>query len=212
MTQPPTPEEIRAAEREHDFLNDLGKRLIDGAMRDAQETMKALLLINSGGAVALLAFIGAVVSKGFVRLEDLTPLMSSIVWFMGRNSFSRIHCGLGLSNQYIVFPRQFTNAQDLETSLPRTDNAIETRESLGALPQLVCCYNCGCFTFDVCLRSLFCKLSDHRIWKSHPWKLTPASPFPLNRNVHVPLRVALEAPQPPLEAQDRLIGLDVAAA
>ncbi len=79
---PPTPEEIRAAERQHDLTNDLGKRLIDGAMRDAQETMKALLLINSGGAVAILVFIETVISKSATPLKDLAPVTLTISWFL----------------------------------------------------------------------------------------------------------------------------------
>jgi len=39
---------IRAAERAHDLTNDLGKRILDAAARDAQEAMKVALLINGG--------------------------------------------------------------------------------------------------------------------------------------------------------------------
>ncbi|GEM_PF-2621010 len=84
---------IRAAERAHDLENDIGKRLIDGAMRDAQEVMKALLLLNSGSAVALLAFIGAVVSKEIDSLGDLKPIIYCISWFLVGTVFAALTAG-----------------------------------------------------------------------------------------------------------------------
>jgi hypothetical protein len=53
----------RAAERAHDLANDLGKRLIEASTRDAQEAIKVVVLVNSGAAVAILAFIGTLASR-----------------------------------------------------------------------------------------------------------------------------------------------------
>ncbi len=53
---------IRAAEREHDLTNDIGKRLLDASLRAAQEAIKIAFLINGGAAVAILAFIAGLAS------------------------------------------------------------------------------------------------------------------------------------------------------
>lgn len=71
----------RAAERAHDLVNDKGKRLIDAATRDAQEAIKTALLINSGAAVAILAFISSLASKPNVALADLKPITNCLYWF-----------------------------------------------------------------------------------------------------------------------------------
>jgi hypothetical protein len=47
---------IRAAERQHDLSAEFDKRLTEAATRDAQESIKLIFLINSGAAVAMLAF------------------------------------------------------------------------------------------------------------------------------------------------------------
>jgi hypothetical protein len=79
------PQEIkrRAAEREHDHQNDLGKRMLDAAARDAQEAIKVALLINGGAAVAILAFMGSLVApKGGFTLAELKSVGNSLYWFV----------------------------------------------------------------------------------------------------------------------------------
>jgi len=72
----------RAAERAHDHSNDLGKRLVDASARDAQEAIKVVLLINGGAAVAILAFMGSIVSKGGYSIAELKSVSHSLYWFI----------------------------------------------------------------------------------------------------------------------------------
>jgi hypothetical protein len=73
---------LRAAERAHDLVDDLGKGLRDASTKDAQEAIKLLLLINSGAAVAILAFIGSLASRSGVTLANLRAVINSLYWFM----------------------------------------------------------------------------------------------------------------------------------
>jgi hypothetical protein len=68
----------RAAERQHDRIDDLDKRLTEASTRDAQEVIKVVLLINGGGAVAILAFIGALASRTGITLANLKAITSSL--------------------------------------------------------------------------------------------------------------------------------------
>jgi hypothetical protein len=73
---------LREAERAHDLVNDLGKRMTEAACRDAQEAIKVALLINGGAAVAILAFISTMGRNGF-SLPDLRAVSNSLFYFAG---------------------------------------------------------------------------------------------------------------------------------
>ena len=78
---PPTIEQKqRAAERQHDFVNDLGKRLVEAATRDALEAIKIVFLLNGGAAVAVLTFISSISSRS-TNHSALKPLLDSLYWF-----------------------------------------------------------------------------------------------------------------------------------
>jgi hypothetical protein len=74
---------MRAAEREHDLNNDIGKRLIDASLRDAQEAIKIAFLVNGGAAVAILAFIGDLSSRNGITFAELKPITNVLYWFSG---------------------------------------------------------------------------------------------------------------------------------
>jgi hypothetical protein len=73
----------RAAERGHDVENEIGVKLGEAAVRDAQEAIRAALLINGGAAIAILAFMGAMASKGGVSLIELRGIAKSLYCFTG---------------------------------------------------------------------------------------------------------------------------------
>jgi hypothetical protein len=72
--------EIRAAERAHDSETAFGKIANDHAVKAGEEVVKAVILINGGSCVAMLAFIGTLVSKELLapsQIEEITaPLFS----------------------------------------------------------------------------------------------------------------------------------------
>jgi hypothetical protein len=71
----------RAAERQHDQVNDLGKTLTEAYVKDAQEAIKVILLINSGAAVAILAFISTIAARSGITLTNLKAVTNSLHWF-----------------------------------------------------------------------------------------------------------------------------------
>jgi hypothetical protein len=74
---------LRAAERQHDLNSDLSKRLVEASTRDAQEAIKIVFLINSGAAVAILAFIASLAARSSTTLPNLKAVIHSLYWFIG---------------------------------------------------------------------------------------------------------------------------------
>lgn len=69
----------RLAEREHDRNAENGVKQVLAAIEAGHHALRAILLINGGAAVALLAFIGAIASKEGV--SSVADLAASIQWF-----------------------------------------------------------------------------------------------------------------------------------
>jgi hypothetical protein len=55
---------LRAAERAHDFVHEYGRRMAEAAGRNATETTKVALAINGGSAIAIMTFLGAFAKDG----------------------------------------------------------------------------------------------------------------------------------------------------
>jgi len=102
---------LRSAEREHDLTNDVGKRLLDAAVKDAQEAIKVVLLLNSGSAVAVLAFIGTVISKNVFSLGDLQSVVNTLYWFFGGT------IAAGFTSACAYFSNRFYSSAHFYTSL-----------------------------------------------------------------------------------------------
>jgi hypothetical protein len=79
----------RAAEREHDLVIDRGTRLTEASTRDTQEAIKLVLLINSGAAVAILAFISTLASRSGITLANLKSVTNSPIG-SPKKVFSRV--------------------------------------------------------------------------------------------------------------------------
>jgi hypothetical protein len=72
----------RTAEREHDRLREHGNNLNEGAMRDAQAAIRVLLAINGGAAVAVLAFVGGLKTRGDLSIDQLHLMTKSLRYFV----------------------------------------------------------------------------------------------------------------------------------
>lgn len=79
--QPEYEANLRAAERAHDQANEAVHRLNEGAMRDAQAAIRIVLVINGGSAIAILAFVGSLVSKGYL-IPQVSGIIASARWFV----------------------------------------------------------------------------------------------------------------------------------
>jgi hypothetical protein len=72
---------LRAAERAHDQANEALHRLNEAAVHDAQAVIRIVLVINGGAAIAVLAFVGSLVSKGY-SIPQVSGIISSASWFV----------------------------------------------------------------------------------------------------------------------------------
>jgi len=55
--------QIEEAQRAHDTLDNFSLSINDSTIKSAEAVLRTCLLINGGAAVAILAFMGAVISK-----------------------------------------------------------------------------------------------------------------------------------------------------
>src|ERR1700680_3543351 len=72
---------VRAAERAHDDEKEFGAAANNAAVKGAEEAIKAALLINGGGSVAMLAFIGTLVSRDVLSAAQLTTITRPLLCF-----------------------------------------------------------------------------------------------------------------------------------
>jgi hypothetical protein len=70
-----------AALRVHDRESDFWKTNNDAAIKSGEEAIKALILINGGSSVAMLAFIGTLASKDQHTSQQIATLARPLVWF-----------------------------------------------------------------------------------------------------------------------------------
>jgi len=70
---------VAAAEKAHGIETEFGRAANQAALNSGTETLKALLLINGGSCVAMLAFIGTLATKDRVPSEMAPPLISFAV-------------------------------------------------------------------------------------------------------------------------------------
>jgi hypothetical protein len=70
------------AQREHDLLREHAIKINEAAATSANQALRTALLINGGASVAMLAFIGGLVSNGKVLVgSQLATLAAPLVWF-----------------------------------------------------------------------------------------------------------------------------------
>ena len=72
---------VRAAERAHDDERDFATAANAAAIKNAQEAIKAVILINGGSSVAMLAFIGTLVSRDFLSPSQMADITKPLMWF-----------------------------------------------------------------------------------------------------------------------------------
>jgi hypothetical protein len=72
---------VRAAERAHDIETEFGATANTAAAKNAEEALKAAILINGGSSVAMLAFIGTLVSRDVLSSEQLANITKPLLCF-----------------------------------------------------------------------------------------------------------------------------------
>jgi hypothetical protein len=84
---------IRAAERAHDVSNEFARGANQAAISSGQEAIKALVLINGGSCVAMLAFIGTLASKSLLTSAQITQVIRPLFFFGGGIAAAMVAAG-----------------------------------------------------------------------------------------------------------------------
>lgn len=74
-------EERRIAEREHDIAIGRTRAIEEAAIIQLNNALRALFLLNGGAAVAILAFLGALVDKNKIGQAELVVVARTLIWF-----------------------------------------------------------------------------------------------------------------------------------
>lgn len=70
------------AERNHDMVTDYGNRVNGAVAETSHNTLRALIIINGGAAITVLAFIGQIVSSDKLKVSaTLADVTTPIIWF-----------------------------------------------------------------------------------------------------------------------------------
>jgi hypothetical protein len=72
---------VRAAERAHDTETEFSRAANAATIKNAEEAIKAALLINGGSSVAMLAFIGTLVSRDYLTPVQIAEITKPLIWF-----------------------------------------------------------------------------------------------------------------------------------
>ena len=73
--------EIEQAQRAHDTLDKFSLSINEGVMKSAEAVLRTCLLINGGAAVAILAFMGAVISKDPASHKIIVDVSGGLTYF-----------------------------------------------------------------------------------------------------------------------------------
>lgn len=110
MTEQPTDPEFarwrweqdrQIAERYHDRDIEMMQNANDAAINNANAALRALLIINGGAAVTVLAFVGTIISADSDSLmDDLSALTLPIMWFAWGVALTALGMGFAYFTNY----------------------------------------------------------------------------------------------------------------
>lgn len=101
----------RMAERYHDQELNFSKYMNEAAINNANIALRALVLVNGGAAIAVLAFVGSLVSSDVANITSkLSELTAPLIWFA---------VGVALSPLGMAFA-YFTNYSSAVSSINKT--------------------------------------------------------------------------------------------
>jgi hypothetical protein len=110
---------LAVASRVHETETGYGKAAGIAAVSTGMETVKAILLINGGACVAVLAFIGSLASQGQV----VTNLAGPLVWFAAGAVVAVISAALGYLTNLSYAAASNTKTRHFEEPFVRESEA-----------------------------------------------------------------------------------------
>ncbi len=99
-------------ENEHADTRDFIKYANEAAVNLSVATLKGLLLINGGAAVAMLGFVASTVNKDTTIKVDILAVLGTLQWF----SWGVASCVLATGLAYVVMYLQAAYVQSFELS------------------------------------------------------------------------------------------------
>lgn len=89
------------AEKAHDDETEFGRLAIKSAVDSGNFTLRTLVFINGGAAVAILAFIGTLVSAdGAIYANKLVDIASPLIWFVWGVASATFGSGMAYLTNY----------------------------------------------------------------------------------------------------------------
>lgn len=141
-----TPDEIRKiAEKTHANQIEFAKGANLAAVSTGTETVKAILLINGGACVAVLAFIGSIASK----VQVVTDLAGSLVWFAIGAVAAVISAAFGYLTNLSLSSETNTKTHHFDAPFVRETEASRWHHVAGCVTRWVsiCCAIVGILAF-----------------------------------------------------------------
>jgi len=86
--------------REHDRSREYQKATDEAVIKGGELAIRTVMLINGGAAVAVLAFIGALVREGGVSVKQIAGVSTSLLWFGGGVAAAAWALGLAYCANY----------------------------------------------------------------------------------------------------------------
>ena len=144
---------MRAAERAHDKETEFVKAANAAAVKNAEE---AALLVNGGSSVAMLAFIGTLVSRDYLSPTQIAEITKPLVWFAWGVGAAHDLRGSGLF--YKSLYRGLIVSQKVELRPPVRPSYARVHPAWKARRTVSLDWNTGDDRFD----GLLCLWPDHR--------------------------------------------------
>ena len=120
---------MRDAERIHALSEAYLKLANEAAVKYAESTVKAIMLINGGASVSLLAFICGLAAQGNVQLRGgLSLFTNSLMWFSSGVLSAAITAVLAYSAAYCSASHQQLYFENLGTPIRWGNGDVEAME------------------------------------------------------------------------------------
>jgi hypothetical protein len=96
-------ENMEQARRAHDSLDEFSLSTNDSTIKSADAVLRNCLLINGGAAVAILAFVGAVISKGAESHKIIGDIAGGLTYFAWGVIASVVALGLSYIVHFLTY-------------------------------------------------------------------------------------------------------------
>lgn len=109
--------EMEEVQGRHGRDAELHRSLMEATSKSAEVAVKTSVVVNGGAAVALLAFIGGMLGKEIVTVQQVADVSSVLIWFA-----AGVACGVGALA--FIYLMNYVAAREIRTRLPEFHRMI----------------------------------------------------------------------------------------